>query len=659
MNNDVAKDSRKTSQRDQTQRNLVASAEGGRTPGPAVQAIQVKTPNTKLDAINSTAAIKDTPPCYTCKVHIKVAVFFDGTGNNLDADIGTKEHSNVARLFRSHPINDSAKAIYRIYVPGLGTYFKDIGDPGDDDGMAFGKRGEPRMDWAMAQIDKHVAAHPADKITGLDISLFGFSRGAALARAFAIRLQERCSAKNNEWMWNKKNFAAKLYFMGLFDTVASVGLPASSSLRSLRIAKKHINLQEGLKARRDDLKNGLSICAFGNSPGADPTPGVIDGHMDWASDLRLPAMAKKCIHYFSTHEQRNSFPLDSARDGNHVPEGTEERWCPGVHSNVGGGYRPGESGRSKLNPELLSQMPLLAMHTDAIASGVPLNPKDHPESGDDFAIDNVLASRYKEYIQVADQHCSTKSAEGRLLGNTKLLFAWRFKRIRERGAAARPDAGKIQDMEQTTASDRAKLDKEIATAENAPARLAAQARLEAAQREKDNASASYYALTRKDWVDTEKMAAALARLKTAEANLAAAKKDFADADDAHMRLKARKATLPGSGLTVNLHTYDSNLLLDIEHILKVRQLYPKLRLRPHYANLIAAFEAEYVHKKGLLDAHPEVLALFDNYVHDSLAGFAKDETLSSDPRVMYIGKDVEAQYAMLKDPTIEGQSALA
>ena len=59
---DVAKDSRRTSQRDQTQRNLVASAEGGRKSGPGVKGLQASMPNPKADAINSTASIKDTPP---------------------------------------------------------------------------------------------------------------------------------------------------------------------------------------------------------------------------------------------------------------------------------------------------------------------------------------------------------------------------------------------------------------------------------------------------------------------------------------------------------------------------------------------------------------------------------------------------------------------
>ena len=93
-------------------------------------------------------------------------------------------------------------------------------------------------------------------------------------------------------------------------------------------------------------------------------------------------------------------------------------------------------------------------------------------------------------------------------------------------------------------------------------------------------------------------------------------------------------------------TYDNNLLLDVAAIQAVRKTYPKARLRPHYANLMEAYEAEFVKHKGLLDSELDVLTFFDRYVHDSLAGFAKDSTLPSDPRVIYIGGDSESRYAV-------------
>jgi hypothetical protein len=662
----LAADARQTSVRDQTASNLARSAEGG-SGSPAVPASVARAPNPKADAVASVAALKNTPPCYTCKVHLKIAVFFDGTGNNLDADVGTKEHSNVARLFRAHPIDNPASGVYRIYVPGLGTYFKEIGDPGDEDGMAFGKLGEPRLQWAMAEIDRHVAAHPAAQITGLDIALFGFSRGAALARAFALRLQERCKAQGGQWRWDKGSFAADIYYMGLFDTVASVGLPASTSVRSALIATKRVSLDAGLRGRRHNDSNGIYPLgdgvnlgiAFGKEPGADPTPGVIDGHRAWAGNLRIPPMVKRCKHLFSTHEQRNSFPLDSAREGQSQPASVQEYWCPGVHSDVGGGYRAGEGGKSKDADQMLSLIPLIDMYDDALAFGVPFNPKTHPNSDDDFSISPMLLQRNTAYVKVAMQHSKGAHLEARMLANAKLLFAWRFKRIRERGANARPDASTIQSNEQGYAAEKVALDREIAAAQNDPARIAAQQRLSAAEKERTNARAEHYAMTRRDYVDASRLQASLARVTKADADLAAAQAAFTQADDKHMRLQARKATLPGTGsLNDNLSAYDKNLLLDVQAVLTVKKFYPKARVRPHYANLLEAYEAEYVRNKGLLDGELDALAFFDNYVHDSLAGFAKDETLPSDPRVVYLGGDSESQYAQNDRATDQQKSAV-
>src|SRR3990167_2469901 len=115
----------------------------------------------------------DRPLPHTCKVMLRIGFFFDGTGNNLDADIGTDEHSNVARLLRSYPDHLQEQGIYRHYIPGLGTYFRDIGDIGDDDGSAFAKYGDARLDKAMQWLDDTVAKHPADKIESIQVSLFG------------------------------------------------------------------------------------------------------------------------------------------------------------------------------------------------------------------------------------------------------------------------------------------------------------------------------------------------------------------------------------------------------------------------------------------------------------------------------------------------------
>ena len=77
------------------------------------------------------------------------------------------------------------------------------------------------------------------------------------------------------------------------------------------------------------------------------------------------------------------------------------------------------------------------------------------------------------------------------------------------------------------------------------------------------------------------------------------------------------------------------------------------QLRPHYRGLLAAYENEFIHGRGLTDQ--KIIDFFEHHVHDSLAGFAKDATLPSDPRVIYIGGDVKSRHAAV-DRSREGEA---
>jgi hypothetical protein len=98
-------------------------------------------------------------------------------------------------------------------------------------------------------------------------------------------------------------------------------------------------------------------------------------------------------------------------------------------------------------------------------------------------------------------------------------------------------------------------------------------------------------------------------------------------------------------------------MLDVKSILDGRSKRPEIPLRPHYAGLIEAYEAEFTHNRGLLSGHPDALAFFEHHVHDSLAGFAKDATLPSDPRVVFIGGDTRSQFAKGQSTARESQPA--
>ena len=293
------------------------------------------------------------PPVASCQQLLWFSFFFDGTGNNRDADLGTLEHSNVVRLFRAMPIDNPVTGLYSIYVPGIGTYFKEVGDKGGTMwGNGLGAEGQIRLDWAFKQFDEKLAPHLAracntsNRIIEINIAVFGFSRGATQARAFIRDLiAKRCSQTGAGLRLKEGNCPLlRIRFMGMFDTVASVGVPMSANnlraVRTDRIDGGNITryaISAVIQRSPPPQLRAVDI-AFG-APGADPAPGIADGHGSWANGLQIPPAVELAVHYVAAHEIRNSFPVDSVCDGGRKPGNCKEMVYPGVHSDVGGGYR--------------------------------------------------------------------------------------------------------------------------------------------------------------------------------------------------------------------------------------------------------------------------------------------------------------------------------
>ena len=371
----------------------------------------------------------------TCANYAHIGVFFDGTNNNKYFSTKEKSHSNVARLYDVFPgkgvlteeqIRQTARVYYdsewekrtlpvpstfaakekaeyfseaqvrktmyrKIYVPGVGTPFRQVGDENDDElgnrlGEAVAKYGNARIIWAMLQVlsllmsmsgQEAIPAQELDdmarklgrpavdgdvkiafykklngshylrklqndrlpKIEAVNLYVFGFSRGAAAARSFCTRMRTYLAKLDIKFKINIK-------FLGLFDTVASVGSAHSS--RALY--------------------------------------GKEDGHHSWAAmDLMFPSGIDKTVHLVAAHEVRGSFPITSIAGMT-----GEEIVFPGVHSDVGGGYAPTEQGKSvyvDTDTGKLSQIPLSVMYRKAVMAGVPLL---LPSEWQDDAIKEVM-----------------------------------------------------------------------------------------------------------------------------------------------------------------------------------------------------------------------------------------------------------------------------
>ena len=384
-----------------------------------------------------------------CELELSIGIFTDGTGNNWEwvendhtqNQLQRQKDSNVYRLHLAYP-DDGARGYYRIYAPGVGTPFDDIGEyEATSLGKGFGAGGDGRINFALLEVlnaiyraltgdksnkrwlspasikalcrngrrkqlaeglsvrwpegdapvlqrlgraelggllrdpddeprrtflrqqcerlGKLIANTRKPKIKRIVFDVFGFSRGAAEARVFCNWL--------GELMGDGKlcGVPAEIRFLGLFDTVASVG--GSALLGS-------------------------------------------DGHGDWASaeNLRIGPHVKRCVHFVAMHEQRASFPLDTVRnpDGS-VPKNCQQWMFPGMHSDVGGGYTPQEQGRGpgQLNSQKLSQIPLNRMYEAARQAGVPLDKSlavTISASGkyDPFEIDPELQKAFDAFMAV-------------------------------------------------------------------------------------------------------------------------------------------------------------------------------------------------------------------------------------------------------------------
>ncbi|PHV24086.1 hypothetical protein CSQ92_14510 [Janthinobacterium sp. BJB446] len=212
------------------------------------------------------------------------------------------------------------------------------------------------------------------KVLNIFVSMFGFSRGAAEARSFANWFIWLC--KLDAQLTASKGVKARQLsigtievifdFMGLFDTVASVGLAASVPLPNR----------------------------------------MVDGHGGWADaevSLRIPTSPgpSKCLHLVSAHEVRRSFPLDSVAHLGNIPPNCTEIVFPGVHSDIGGGYLPREQGRGTdpSGGDLMSRITLATMYRAARLAGVPLKLEEASEATKRaFRIDPRTIATFNAYI---------------------------------------------------------------------------------------------------------------------------------------------------------------------------------------------------------------------------------------------------------------------
>lgn len=325
--------------------------------------------------------------------------------------------NNVNRYFHQQPLISSSEATALSERIDLSREARRImTQPGTAQHYGAGNWSVPRIEFEklLRRLHANVAQHwskngarPAKIDPGIVetiyISTFGFSRGATQARAFANWLDSLCrldASIRGEAGSSLGGFPVEFDFLGLFDTVASVGL--------------------------------------GNTLGNFPLLRAADGHGAWADaedSLRIPGCIKSCVHLVAGHELRRSFPCDSIAVGFTLPERTREIVFPGVHSDVGGGYGPMQQGKGldSSGADMLSRVPLLYMYKQARLAGVPL--KLELASGavqSKFSIASKTIADFNAYLSRCTK--TSGSLTDIVREQAILQMSWRYAR-RDRGPA--------------------------------------------------------------------------------------------------------------------------------------------------------------------------------------------------------------------------------
>lgn len=259
-------------------------------------------------------------------------IYISGIGTPFNAEINNPVDKNIAAI-QDHPLMGgvTGRGGARRLAHGEDKISKNLNDVLKQKIVQAEAVLKPQVEQrkveACAKMEANISKHRL--IKKVNLSIFGFSRGAALARVFS-----------NEMIWNTETqdlslkyqilgqadpAPMEIQFLGLFDTVASFGLPATN------------------------LPNKLSFKG---------------------RDLVVDPRVKNCLHLVAGNELRFAFPVDSiCLDGKLANTRTwKEVVYPGMHSDVGGGYEP----NSQTISNNFARIPLKHMLENAEIAGVKL-----------------------------------------------------------------------------------------------------------------------------------------------------------------------------------------------------------------------------------------------------------------------------------------------
>ncbi|KAG5735872.1 hypothetical protein E4T56_gene3851 [Termitomyces sp. T112] len=303
-------------------------------------------------------------------------VCFDGTSNEYNG-----VETNVIKLFSLLKKDDFNQQIC-YYQPGIGTWF----NPGVV--SPFVRWGAQVLDLAFAwYLDQHVIEGYKFLMNnyrvGDKICVFGFSRGSYTARALAgflhkIGLLPRDNEQQIPFGYKlykredkigldlcagfKKTFCqdVKVEFVGVWDTVASVGmlasrtLPFTNSNKAIKTFRHALSLDE----HRAKFKPNYYHHPTRKAPvpakhdSAENTPNL-DSFKSTNSLIQKLKRGSNRIKKFYKREIETIFAEETQPEEEGIPDtDVLEVWFSGCHADVGGGTVPDKETHSLANISL-------------------------------------------------------------------------------------------------------------------------------------------------------------------------------------------------------------------------------------------------------------------------------------------------------------------
>ncbi|MFC4257970.1 phospholipase effector Tle1 domain-containing protein [Marinobacter lacisalsi] len=319
---------------------------------PAVPGAQVP----KTENLNPVGAEPPKP-----KVRVEAGVFFDGTGNNRgniqsfqdkideclaayeteklsedECNLIVSQHSgesylgaetNVSKLeylYLNETKSEGNQTTHSlsVYLPGVGTK---TGDRDSGIGLGTGLGGQglfAKTELGAERLTESLGELGEEKIDELVLDVFGFSRGAATARHFVNEViaggKETRVLIDDAFPVSRKVIVRPDGVLGKAFHDAGLPWPETVTIRFLGIF--------------DTVAAIADVTSFDFSPANESND---------PANIHISADAVQHVaHLTSEHERRKNFALNSLRgDSGNLPSHFGEWVLPGVHSDLGGGYR--------------------------------------------------------------------------------------------------------------------------------------------------------------------------------------------------------------------------------------------------------------------------------------------------------------------------------